>query len=266
MDKLAEIMEWKRKEVSERERPVSDRELAQLGDRMSESGSFLSALSDPEELSVIAEIKRKSPSAGEISPNASALEQAREYCNAGTDAMSILTDEKFFGGSLDDLCEVNDFLRQHRRNVPTLRKDFMVHPIQVLEAIEAGASAILLIVRALEDEELSILRSCADAAGLDCLYEIHEECELEKALKHSPHIIGVNNRDLKRFVTDLSVTENLFPQIPEGIVKVSESGIESPKDAWRARDAGADAILCGEALMRSQDTEEFVRMIKQEAE
>ena len=105
-------------------------------------------------------------------------------------------------------------------------------PIQILEALEAGARAILLIVRALNDEELKMLRGYADAAGMDCLYEVHELHELEKALRHEPKILGVNNRDLTRFVTDLGTTEQLFPQIPDGIIKVSESGITQPEDAW----------------------------------
>ena len=262
MDKLDEIMEWKRKEIAPRIRPVSDQELCQIGKHISGKISFFEALSVPDELSVIAEIKRKSPSAGMIVQNISALEQARVYHNAGANALSVLTDDKFFGGKMEDLWEVNDFLTQHQRNTPTIRKDFMIHPIQVLEAVEAGAKAILLIVRALGDDELKLLRECADAASIDCLYEIHSEPELERVLKHSPKILGVNNRDLARFETDLSVTERLFPLIPDGIVKVSESGIHTPEDAWRVEDAGADAILCGEALMRSDDPESFIAEIK----
>ena len=262
MDKLAEIMEWKRREVSLRSRPVSERELMKTGDRMRPRGTFREVLADPMELAVIAEIKRKSPSAGTIAGNVSAMEQSRAYFNAGVDALSILTDEKFFGGNLEDLWEVNDFLCQHQLSLPTLRKDFIVDPIQVLEAVEAGASAILLIVRALDDEELKILRNSADHAGLDCLYEIHTEEEIEKALRHHPEILGVNNRDLRRFTTELAITENLFPKIPDEILKVSESGILRPKDAWRVREAGADAVLCGEALMRSNDPELFVNEMK----
>ena len=263
MDKLAEIMDWKRNEVSLRARPVSERELVRLGERISGGISFYDALAEKEELAVIAEIKRKSPSAGSIAENISALEQARTYSNAEADALSVLTDEKYFGGNLEDLWEVNDFLRQHQKVIPTLRKDFMVHPIQVLEALEAGARAVLLIVRALEDEDLKILRACADQAGLDCLYEIHEEEDLEKALRHEPHILGVNNRDLTRFVTDLETTERLFPMIPENIIKISESGIMEPEDAWRARAAGADAILCGEALMKADNPESFIQQMKE---
>lgn len=263
MDKLTEIMNWKREEIASRIRPVSHRELSSLGSKMSGGTSFRDMLAQPDELSVIAEIKRRSPSAGSIADGILAVDQARTYLNAGADSLSVLTDEKFFGGKLEDLWEVNDFIRSHQRSIPVIRKDFMIHPIQVLEALEAGASAILLIVRALDDDELKTLRDAADAAGLDCLYEIHEERELEKALAHSPQIIGVNNRDLTRFVTDLGTTERLFPLFPEGIVKISESGILAPEDAWRVREAGADAILCGEALMKADDPESFIGVMKE---
>ena len=262
MDKLTEIMDWKRKEIASRIRPVSPQELSSLGDKM-KGISFRDSLADPEELSVIAEIKRKSPSAGDIAEGISAVEQARSYLNSDADALSILTDNKYFGGQLEDLWEVNDFIRSHQRSTPTLRKDFMIHPIQVLEALEAGARAILLIVRALEEDEIKILREAADLAGMDCLYEIHEEEELGKALKSNPKILGVNNRDLTRFTTDLQTTENLFPLIPEGILKVSESGIIEPEDAWRVREAGADAVLCGETLMRTDDPEALIHEMKE---
>ena len=133
----------------------------------------------------------------------------------------------------------------------------------LLEALEAGASAILLIVRALSDDELKILREAADVSGLDCLYEIHEEEELTKSLRHDPKILGVNNRDLTRFVTVLEISEKLIPQIPDGIIKVSESGIFEPEDAWQVRECGADAVLCGEALMRSDDVEGLIHQMKQ---
>ena len=262
MDKLIEIMDWKRKEISTRIRPVKMQDLANLGQRMKTDLSFRDALANKSELSIIAEIKRKSPSAGDIAEGMSATEQARSYLNADADALSVLTDKKYFGGELEDLWEVNDFIRNHQRKIPTLRKDFMVHPIQVLEALEAGAQAILLIVRALNDHELKTLREAADESGLDCLYEIHEERELEKALRHDPRILGVNNRDLTRFITDLKISEKLIPQIPDSMIKVSESGIFEPEDAWFAKETGADAVLCGEALMRSENVEELIHDMK----
>ena len=263
MDKLAEIMACKREELSSRLRPVRDEEFISFGDRRDSHRSFHDALSSPDELSVISEIKRRSPSAGEIATIPSAEEQARLYLNAEVDALSVLTDEKYFGGSLQDLWNVTDFIRSHDRLVPSLRKDFIFHPIQILEAAEAGASAVLLIARALDDVEFSELRRVADLAGLDCLYEAHDEKELERILDQQPFIVGVNNRNLTTFVTDLAVTERLLPMIPQEVVKVSESGIVDPEDAWRARDAGADAVLCGEALMRSEDPEGFVAAMKE---
>lgn len=256
MDKLAEIMAAKRHALRNLIRPVHEQELTRLADMHTQGGSFLKALARKDRLSVIAEIKRRSPSAGEIAAaGLDAVEQARKYINAEADCLSILTDTDFFGGSLQDLWDVVEFLEIHERQTPCLRKDFMVHPIQVVEAAEGGARAILIIVRALTDDEIKALRDAAALAGLDALYEIHEECELERALRFDPQIIGVNNRDLKRFKTDLATSELLIPQIPDHIVKVSESGIFAPEDAERARNCGADAILVGEALMRAEDTE-----------
>ncbi|MEO0510098.1 MAG: indole-3-glycerol phosphate synthase TrpC [Verrucomicrobiota bacterium] len=260
MDKLAEIMAAKRQSMEGRARPVREQELERLARMQRQGGSFLEALARKEQLSVIAEIKRKSPSAGEIAPaTLDAVDQAREYVNAEADCFSVLTDTDYFGGSLQDLWDVVEFLECHQRKTPCLRKDFMVHPVQVAEAVEAGARCILIIVRALEDDEIKALRDAAEIAGLDILYEIHEERELEKALRFEPKIIGVNNRDLKRFKTDLAVSELLIPQIPDNIVKVSESGIFDLEDASRARACGADAILVGEALMKAEDPEEMIR-------
>ncbi len=262
-DKLTEIMDWKRRELAPRLRPVSDRELARLADMRRKGPSFEDALRNRAHLSVIAEIKRRSPSAGQIRELPDASEQARLYYNAGADAISVLTDEKFFGGTIRDLWEVNDLLGNRDDAPPTIRKDFFIHPVQVVEAAEAGARAILIIVRALKDEEMRILRDSAHAAGLDCLFEIHSEPELERALEMDARIIGVNNRDLARFVTDLAFTERLLPMVPEGIVKVSESGIFGYEQARRAREAGADAVLVGEALMKAADIDALVRELQQ---
>lgn len=258
MDKLTEIMAHKRQEIDSRIRPVRDLELERLAEGGKHRASFAAALRRQEGLSVIAEIKRRSPSAGAIAELPEATEQARKYINAQVDAMSILTDEKFFGGSLRDLWEVTDFLQQHRRPIPCLRKDFMLHPIQVVEAAEAGASAILIIVRALDDDSIARLYDSATAAGLDSLFEVHSLQELERALRFEPQIVGVNNRDLARFRTDLAISETIIPQIPKDIIAISESGIFDLEDAARARACGAHAILCGEALMRAEDTEALV--------
>jgi indole-3-glycerol phosphate synthase len=262
-DRLVEIMEWKRQEIAPLIRPVSERELKRLARRPDAEPFLLSKVlrKNRSRLSVIAEIKRRSPSAGAIAEGISAEEQAIKYINAEADALSVLTDNKFFGGHIRDLWEVVELLITHNRKIPCLRKDFMVHPIQVIEAVEAGASIILIIVRALNDEEIHALQHAATEVGLDCLFEVHTENELERALTFDPKIIGVNNRDLSRFTTDLAITERIFPLIPKGIFKVSESGIFTLEDAERAHNAGADAVLIGQALMESEDPEAFIREI-----
>ncbi|WP_309399861.1 indole-3-glycerol phosphate synthase TrpC [Cerasicoccus maritimus] len=257
MDKLAEIMAHKRLEIEHRIRPVRDTELNRLA-RNHTGKTFAEALSAPKGLAVIAEIKRRSPSAGKIAELPDATEQARKYHNAEVDCLSVLTDEKFFGGSLNDLCGVTDFLSDHRRDIPCLRKDFFIHPIQIVEAAEAGAKAMLIIVRALKDDEIDRLYDAAQAAGLDALFEVHTERELDRALEFSPKIVGVNNRDLSRFVTDIGISEKIIPQMPDDVIPVSESGIFTGEDAARARACGAKAILCGEALMRQEDPAELV--------
>ena len=135
--------------------------------------------------------------------------------------------------------------------LPCLRKDFMIHPLQVLQAREAGASAVLIIVRALDDDEIRALHDAARTAGLDALFEIHDEPDLERALRHEPRIVGVNNRDLAVFRTDLGISERLIPLLPRGVIAVSESGLFTRGDAARASAAGAHAILVGEALMKA---------------
>ena len=227
------------------------------------SGSFYDALAKEDEVSVIAEIKEKSPSAGMIAEGADAVEQARIYVNAEADAMSVLTDEKYFGGKIQDLWDVTELLQVHNRPTPCIRKDFMIHPIQVVEAAEAGAKAILIIVRALNDDEIKILQDAATLAGLDALFEIHTEPELERALQFSPKIVGVNNRNLAKFQTDLAYSELLIPQIPDEIVAVSESGIFTVEDVARVREVGADAILVGEALMKHEEPDRFIAEIKE---
>lgn len=262
-DKLTEIMAWKRREIASRIRAVSEGELARLDAALPKPPAMFPALARADgTLAVIAEIKRRSPSAGEIAAGASAVERARSYQAAGANALSVLTDGKFFAGELKDLEEVSEALRATEAPLPCLRKDFMVHPIQVLEARQSGASAILIIVRALDDEEIRVLRGAAAAAGLSCLFEIHTEGELERAVAHGARLIGVNNRDLSVFTTDLSLSERLIPQFPSGVVAISESGIHTPADASRVRKAGARAVLVGESLMRAPDPSALLASIR----
>ena len=251
-DKLDEIMAWKRQEIAALLRDVSLDELAQLNQGLPAVPSFARALRRADsQLAVIAEIKRRSPSAGDIAAGASATEQASRYQLAGADALSVLTDHRYFGGTLADLEEVTAQFRASPSPVPCLRKDFMVHPIQVTQARAAGASAILIIVRALSDAEIRVLFDAANAGGLDALFEIHSEPELHRAVSAGAKIIGVNNRDLAIFKTDLALSEQLIPLFPADVIAVSESGIHTAADAARAKACGAHAVLVGESLMKS---------------
>jgi indole-3-glycerol phosphate synthase len=252
-------MQWKRREIAPTLRNVPESELARANSSLPKPAPFAAALRRPDgRLAVIAEIKRRSPSAGEIAANASSVDQSKIYHAAGADALSILTDGKYFGGSLDDLRGVTAHLGSTGARLPCLRKDFMVHPIQVLEARLSGASAILIIVRALDDGEIELLHGAARAAGLAALFEVHTESEIERAAAHGAQIIGVNNRDLATFKTDLALSERLIGRFPPGSIAVSESGICTAADAARVRRAGAHAVLVGEALMRSGDPAELV--------
>lgn len=253
-DKLTEIMAWKRREIAPLVRAVSETELARLHASLPSPPSFAGALRRSDgQLAVIGEIKRRSPSAGDIKAGASSLEQAARYQAASVDALSVLTDEKYFGGTLEDLRGVTAYFRSTPPARPCLRKDFFVHPIQVLQAREAGASAILIIVRALTDAEIKTLHAAATSAGLDALFEIHTEAEIARALAHGARIIGVNNRDLAIFQTDLALSERLIPLFPREVTAVSESGIHNAADAARVRAAGAHAVLVGEALMKASE-------------
>ncbi|MGC4071581.1 MAG: indole-3-glycerol phosphate synthase TrpC [Nibricoccus sp.] len=235
-------------------RPVSLDELSRLNASLPKPPSFAAALKRADgKLGVISEIKRRSPSAGAIKEGIAATEQALRYQAAGASALSVLTDTKFFGGTLDDLRGVTQLFREKPPAVPCLRKDFMVHPIQVVQAREAGASAILIIVRALTDADIKTLFDAANAAGLDALFEIHNEPELERSVRHGAKIIGVNNRDLAIFKTDLGLSERLIPKFPKDVIAVSESGIFTGADAARVKACGAHAILVGEALMKAPD-------------
>ena len=246
-DKLAEIIATKRLEV-EALMPRADllRAAALL---RNDFGGFRSALDrGPGRLGVIAEIKHASPSAGLIDADFDPLRQARRYLAGGASCLSVLTDEKYFQGSLSDLAHISKF-----SGAPLLRKDFTIHEVQIHEAAVAGADAILLIVAALDDATLRRLYDEAKAFMLDVLVEVHDLREMERALDLGADLIGVNNRNLKTFEVNLATTERLAEEVPEDILLVSESGIKTPQDALRVLEAGANAVLIGEALMRSHD-------------
>lgn len=201
-------------------------------------------------MSVIAEIKRASPSKGDIRPDLDVAEIVKAYEQAGAAAISVLTETRYFKGSIDDLAAARKTLVSP---IPILRKDFVIDPYQIWEAAAAGADAILLIVAALNPDELSSLQKEASEAGLECLVETHNADELRVALASRAPLIGINNRDLKSFIVTLQTTLDMIGLIPDGPLVVSESGIVTRADVARLAAAGVDAILVGETLMRSAD-------------
>jgi indole-3-glycerol phosphate synthase len=198
-------------------------------------------------VAVIAELKKASPSRGLIRKDFNPIELARDLEGAGAAALSILTDEEFFRGSLENMRQASAAVR-----IPCLRKDFIVDEFQLLEARANSADAVLLIVSALTTEELGRLASAAHARGLDVLCEVHDGDELQQALNAGCDLIGVNSRNLRTFKVDLETALALAGKIPEGVVSVAESGIHSASDIARLRTAGYDAFLIGESLMRAE--------------
>jgi indole-3-glycerol phosphate synthase len=194
---------------------------------------------------VIAEIKRASPSAGDIRKGADAAVIAMDYERHGAAALSVLTDREFFGGALKDLTAA-----RVRSTIPVLRKDFVIDPLQVWEARAAGADAVLLIVAALDDAALRDLAALAARLGVAALVEVHDAGEARRAVDAGAQVIGVNHRDLRSFEMDMTLSARLRPMLPAGTVMVAESGIRTAADVRAMAEAGADAILVGEALMR----------------
>ena len=250
MNILDKIVEEKKREVAKL--PARIIAAGDLRDAMLEHGErrdFISALKNLRgDIALIAEVKKASPSAGVICKDFDPVKIAKEYEAAGASCLSVLTDEKFFQGSLDYLRQIREAVK-----LPLLRKDFIIDERQILEAIEWGADAILLIVAILTDAQLEKFHSLATEAGLAVLVEVHDEAELERALKISPALIGVNNRNLKTFKVDLATTEKLAEKIGVGKILVAESGIHTRADVERLKKCGAKAILVGESLMKNGD-------------
>jgi indole-3-glycerol phosphate synthase len=249
-DKLAEICATKREEVAARKASASLDALDARAAGQTPPRGFRRALESAPGFALIAEIKKASPSKGLIRPDFHPADHARAYEAGGASCLSVLTDAPYFQGH-------EDFLIAARAacNLPVLRKDFMVDPWQVAEARAIGADAILIIVAALDDALMAEIEAAALERGMDVLVEVHDEAEMARAARLKSRLIGVNNRDLKRFVTDLGVTERLAPLAPEGTLLVAESGINAHADLVRLAGAGARAFLVGEALMRHDDVE-----------
>ncbi len=246
-DKLAEIIATKHLEVAALMPRAALLRAGAL--QRNDFGGFRAALDrGPGRLGVIAEVKKASPSVGLIDPDFDPVRQAKRYLDGGASCLSILTDEQYFQGSLAYLSQISKF-----SDAPLLRKDFMIHEVQIHEAVVTGADAILLIVAALDDETLRRLYDEAKSFSLDVLVEVHDLREMERALELGADLIGVNNRNLKTFAVDLATTEQLAEEVPDDVLLVSESGIKSVEDARRVLEAGANAVLIGEALMRAHD-------------
>lgn len=246
-DKLAEIIATKHLEVEALLPRAGHLRAAAL--LRNDFRGFRAALDrGPDRLGVIAEVKKASPSVGLIAPNFDPVLQAGRYIDGGASCLSILTDEKYFQGSLGYLSKISEF-----STVPLLRKDFTIHEIQIHEAVIAGADAILLIVAALDDDLLRRLYDEAKSFQLDVLVEVHNLPEMERALDLGADLIGINNRNLKTFEVDMATTELLADEVPDEVLLVSESGIKTHDDALRALKAGANAVLIGETLMRAED-------------
>jgi indole-3-glycerol phosphate synthase len=231
------------------------RELERRAAAAPEPRRFAPALVGPA-VGVIAEVKRRSPSAGAIRADLDPATHAGAYERGGAVAISVLTDQRHFGGTLDDLSHVARCV-----SVPVLRKDFILDELQLYEARAAGASAVLLIVRALAPERLRALAAAARGLGVAVLVEAHSDAELDLALGVKPAAVGVNSRDLGTFAIDLGLGERLLARVPAGVPAIAESGIETREDVERMASAGADLVLVGTSVARTADPEEAVRAL-----
>lgn len=244
---LDDIVAWKRTEVEARRKATP---LARLEEnaRSHVPRAFEASLIDQGRLSVLAEIKRASPSAGLIREVADAGELAVSMALAGADALSVLTDGKYFAGSLEDMAAARRAIE-----IPVLEKDFVIDEYQVWEAAAWGADAVLLIVRVLDDARMKDLYQLAKGLSMGCLVEVHTRQELDRALLLEPRLVGINNRDLTTFTVDIATTLEMMPAVPETVSVVSQSGISTPEEALRLFEAGVRAIQVGESLMRAKD-------------
>lgn len=258
---LAGILETTRAAVARRRQGVPIEKLqAHAATRTRAAQRLRAALAQPG-MGIIAEFKRRSPSAGVIRAGSSARETVAAYERAGACAVSVLTEESGFGGSLADLAEA-----RATTELPILRKDFIVDAYQLHEARAAGADAVLLIVAALEQPALVALHEQARELGLEALVEVHDQRELDRALALNPTLLGINNRDLRDFSVDLGRTLALLRGVPDGVQVVSESGIHNGVQLRELHREGVSAVLVGEALMRAADPERALRSLLDAAE
>lgn len=257
MSILDEIVARKRQEIEVHRRELPESALREKLPGLPPPRDFLSALASPATVQVIAELKRASPSAGSINPVRDLTAIARTYEEHGAACLSVLTDGPFFAGSLADLEAVRAAVR-----LPLLRKDFILEPYQVLQARLHGADAVLLIAEILDDGSLRGLRQEIEALGMTALVECYTAENLRRVLASGATLVGINNRNLHTFATSLAHTEQLAVAVPDGVVLVSESGIQSRADVERVARAGAQAVLVGESLMRSADLPASLRALQ----
>ena len=247
---LDAIVKRRRDDLAVRKRALPLAEVMARAKARPPAKDFAAALARPG-LRIIAEFKKASPSKGGIAPNADPVAVARGYAEAGAAAISVLTEEPHFKGSLDHVAAIKEALGDSCP--PVLRKDFIVERYQVHEARAFGADAILLIVAILTDAELRELLALSADVGLQCLVEVHDEDEAARAVTAQARVIGINNRDLHSFVTDIETTHRVRPAMPQGCVVVSESGVKTAGDVATLSAWGVDALLIGEAFMTSPD-------------
>ena len=256
---LEKIVAHKREELGLRSREVTLTALSQRIEQMPAPRGFVDALRqriERGEPAVIAECKKASPSKGLIRESYDPESCARSYADAGAACLSVLTDTKFFQGSDADLVAAAAAC-----DLPLIRKDFVIDPYQVYEARAIGADCVLLIVACLDDSTLQDLAETATGLGVDVLVEVHDRTELERALRLRVPLLGINNRDLRSFVTDLSMTLDLLTDVPSDRLVVTESGIHTRDDVDRMRGAGVNAFLVGEAFMRAEDPGRALRAL-----
>jgi indole-3-glycerol phosphate synthase len=251
---LDRILANKYLEVAQRRTVAPIEQLREQALAQTPPRNFIDALKQAGRPALIAECKKASPSKGLLRPDYDPAQLARMYAQNGAAALSVLTDEKFFQGALSDLTAARE-----AASLPTLRKDFVVDCYQVYEARAAGADAVLLIVAALRLGQLQELQQQIDELGMTALVEVHDEAEVDIALKIGPKLIGVNNRNLHDFTVDLQTTARLRESIPTEIALVAESGIHTAEDVSRVKEMGVDAILVGEALVTAGDVGARVR-------
>jgi indole-3-glycerol phosphate synthase len=261
MSTLEELVEAAREAVARRRKQVPLEDLRGRVGTLSGSRPFLEALGGRDGVALIAEFKRSSPSAGEIRPGATVQEICGAYERGGAAALSVLTEETRFAGSLDDLRSA-----RAASGLPILRKDFIVDTYQLLEAAVYGADAVLLIVAALAPQTLGQLYAEARMLDLDCLVEVHDEEDLERALELDAEMIGINNRNLKDLSVELETTPRLITDVPAGKIVVSESGYSTHEEIAELERIGVDAVLVGESLMRAPDPEAALRALTMDEE